>query len=127
MPFRRAVNLVGGLVENVDKINANLEDTGSDLSGVFGVGANESDRYNELIEMLVIYLGLGARCLERILDEAMDFSKPGEGSKQIEWGKTARNFDRTRVVVELAGTAHQHTAEEFGVAVIVAHGLRSRE
>lgn len=42
--FRRSVNLVGGLVENVEKIDVDVEETRDDLSGVYDFGANESDR-----------------------------------------------------------------------------------
>ena len=42
--FRRSVNLVGGLVDNVEKIDVDVEETRDDLSGVYDFGANESDR-----------------------------------------------------------------------------------
>ena len=42
--FRRSVNLVGGLVENVEKIDVDVEEARDDLSGVYDFGAGESDR-----------------------------------------------------------------------------------
>ena len=42
--FRRSVNLVGGLVENVEKIDVDAEEAIDDLSGVYDFDANESDR-----------------------------------------------------------------------------------
>lgn len=44
LAFRRSVNLVGGLVENVEKIDVVAEEATDDLSGVYDFGANESDR-----------------------------------------------------------------------------------
>ena len=42
--FRRSVNLVGGLVENVEKIDVDVEETRDDSSGVYDFGVNESER-----------------------------------------------------------------------------------
>ena len=42
--FRRSVNLVGGLVENIQKIDVVSEEAKDDLSGVYDFGVNESDR-----------------------------------------------------------------------------------
>lgn len=42
--FRRSVNLVGDLVENVEKIDVDVEEAKDDLSGVYDFGANEIDR-----------------------------------------------------------------------------------
>ena len=42
--FRRSVNLVGGLVENVEKIDVDVEEGRDDLSGVYDFGTNENDR-----------------------------------------------------------------------------------
>ena len=42
--FRRSVNLVGGLVENVEKIDVDVEEARDDLSGVYDFEANDSDR-----------------------------------------------------------------------------------
>jgi cytochrome b pre-mRNA-processing protein 3 len=42
--FRRSVNLVGGLVENVEKIDFDVEETRDDLSGVYDFGVDESER-----------------------------------------------------------------------------------
>lgn len=42
--FRRSVNLVGGLVENVEKIDVDVEEAKDDLSGVYDFGADESER-----------------------------------------------------------------------------------
>ncbi|KAG9309191.1 hypothetical protein JVU11DRAFT_10905 [Chiua virens] len=92
--FRRSVNLVGGLVENVDKIDVNVEETTDDSSGVYDFGANENDRYiayPELMETLVAYLRREAQRLERIPDEAIlgprVMGRESEGVKQLMWGK----------------------------------------
>ncbi|KAF8549515.1 hypothetical protein OG21DRAFT_1421161 [Imleria badia] len=92
--FRRSVNLVGGLVENVEKIDVVVEETRDDLSGVYDFGANESDRYiayPELMETLVGYLRHEAQRLERIPDEDIlgqrVVGKEGEGVKKLMWGK----------------------------------------
>lgn len=42
--FRRSVNLVGGLVENVEKIDVDVEEARDDLSGVCDFDTNEIDR-----------------------------------------------------------------------------------
>ncbi|KAG9316157.1 hypothetical protein JVU11DRAFT_3840 [Chiua virens] len=72
--FRRSVNLVGGLVENVDKIDVNVEETTDDSSGVYDFGANENDQYityPEPMETLVAYLRREAQRLERFPDESI--------------------------------------------------------
>ncbi|KAF8128989.1 hypothetical protein EV363DRAFT_1400239 [Boletus edulis] len=92
--FRRSVNLVGGLVENVEKIEVAVEEARDDLSGVSDFGANESDRYiayPELMETLVVYLRHEAQRLERIPDETIlgprVVGREGEGVKKLLWGK----------------------------------------
>ncbi|KAF8452308.1 hypothetical protein L210DRAFT_3384031 [Boletus edulis BED1] len=92
--FRRSVNLVGGLVENVEKIEVAVEEARDDLSGVSDFGANESDRYiayPELMETLVVYLRHEAQRLERIPDETIlgprVVGREGEGVKKLMWGK----------------------------------------
>lgn len=44
LAFRRSVNLVGGLVENVEKIDVTVEEATDDSSGVYDFGAQENDR-----------------------------------------------------------------------------------
>ncbi|KAI9569056.1 hypothetical protein HD554DRAFT_2204769 [Boletus coccyginus] len=92
--FRRSVNLVGGLVENVEKIDVDAEEARDDWSGVYDFDANESDRYiayPELMETLVVYLRREAQRLERIPDQVIlgprEVGKEGEGVKKLVWGK----------------------------------------
>ena len=42
--FKCSVNLVGGLIQNVEKMDINAEVAIDDLSGVYDSDANESDR-----------------------------------------------------------------------------------
>ncbi|KAI9567153.1 ubiquinol-cytochrome C chaperone-domain-containing protein [Boletus coccyginus] len=71
--FRRSVNLVGGLVENVEKMDVDAEETRDDWSGVYDFDGNESDRYiayPELMETLVVHLRCEAQRLEQIPTES---------------------------------------------------------
>ncbi|KAG6373714.1 hypothetical protein JVT61DRAFT_8108 [Boletus reticuloceps] len=92
--FRRSVNLVGGLMENVENIEVAVEEARDDLSGVYDFGVNESDRYiayPELMETLVVYLRHEAQRLEQIPDETIlgprVVGREGEGVKKLMWGK----------------------------------------
>ncbi|KAG8215907.1 hypothetical protein J3R82DRAFT_7879 [Butyriboletus roseoflavus] len=92
--FRRSVNLVGGLIENVEKIDVDEEEARDDLSGVYDFGTNENDRYigyPELMETLVVYLRREVQRLERIPDEVIlgprVVGREGEGVKKLVWGK----------------------------------------
>ncbi|KIJ67427.1 hypothetical protein HYDPIDRAFT_108196 [Hydnomerulius pinastri MD-312] len=92
--FRRSVNLVGGLVENVEKLDVDAEEAKDDLSGVYDFGANESDRYvayPELMETLVAYVRREALRLERLPDDVVlgprVVGKEGEGVSRMRWGK----------------------------------------
>ncbi|KIK95525.1 hypothetical protein PAXRUDRAFT_826912 [Paxillus rubicundulus Ve08.2h10] len=92
--FRRAVNLVGGLVENVEKIDVDVEEAKDDLSGVYDFEANESDRYvayPELMQTLATYLRREALRLERLPDEVIlgprVVGREGEGVNRMVWGR----------------------------------------
>ncbi|KAF9220681.1 hypothetical protein BS17DRAFT_803957 [Gyrodon lividus] len=91
--FRRSVNLVGGLVENVEKIDVDVEEAKDDLSGVYDFEANESVRYiayPELMQTLVTYLRREALRLEGLPDEVIlgprVVGREGEGVNKMMWG-----------------------------------------
>lgn len=69
--FRRAVNLVGGEVVNVAKIDINKEETRDDGSGVHDFPPSEVDKYvkyPELMLDLVSYVRRELARLEKISD-----------------------------------------------------------
>ncbi|KIJ08770.1 hypothetical protein PAXINDRAFT_88382 [Paxillus involutus ATCC 200175] len=92
--FRRAVNLVGGLVENVEKIDVDVEEAKDDLSGVYDFEANESGRYvayPELMQTLATHIRREALRLERLPDEVIlgprVVGREGEGVNKMVWGR----------------------------------------
>ncbi|KAF9233219.1 hypothetical protein BU15DRAFT_54185 [Melanogaster broomeanus] len=91
--FRRSVNLVGGLVEKVEKLDVDAEEAKDDQSGVYDFEANESHRYiayPELMQALVTYVRREALRLEGLPDEVILGSRvvgrEGEGVNKLKWG-----------------------------------------
>ncbi|KAH7886797.1 hypothetical protein F5I97DRAFT_1793028, partial [Phlebopus sp. FC_14] len=91
--FRRSVNLVGGLVENVEKLDVDAEEGKDDNSGVYDFGAHESDRYvpyPQLMATLVAYLRREIVRLESLPDATVlgprVVGREGEGLGRMRWG-----------------------------------------
>ncbi len=73
-PFKRALNLVGGEVVNVEKIDWEKEATRDDNSGVHDFPPDEVDRYlayPETMESVVTYVRRELKRLECVSDEAI--------------------------------------------------------
>lgn len=86
--FRRGVNLVGGAVENPEKIDLEKEQSRDDGSGVHDYPPDEIDkyvRYPELMLDIVIYMRREIARLEKISDEEI-----------MEGGLEALTFGRIR-------------------------------
>ncbi|OJA17146.1 hypothetical protein AZE42_05088 [Rhizopogon vesiculosus] len=91
--YRRAVNLVGGLVEDVSKVDVDKEELKDDNSGVHDFAASESDRYityPELMVTLVSYIRRESLRLERINDSVImgprRVGREGECVQNLRWG-----------------------------------------
>ncbi|KAG6337375.1 hypothetical protein ID866_1698 [Astraeus odoratus] len=91
--FRRSVNLVGGMVDRVDKLDVDAEEAKDDQSGVHDFPLHESDRYipyPELMSTLVTYIRREARRMENAPDSLVlgprVVGKEGEGVKNLGWG-----------------------------------------
>jgi len=52
--FRRSVNLVGGMVDRVDKLNVDVEESKDDQSGVHDFPAHESDRWARFLSLYTL-------------------------------------------------------------------------
>ena len=97
--FRRSVNLVGGEVEKVKKIDERgleVEEARDDGSGVHDYAPNEADKYvayPELMATLVAYLRRELVRLENIPDEAI--IGPGVAGREIE-GVEKLRFGKVR-------------------------------
>ncbi|KAK0218757.1 hypothetical protein IW262DRAFT_1317584 [Armillaria fumosa] len=71
-PYRRTVNLVGGLVENIEKIDFEKEAHRDDGSGVYDYAPSEADKYVKYPDLMldvVTYLRRELVRLENIGDE----------------------------------------------------------
>lgn len=91
--FRRSVNLVGGAVDRVDKLNIDAEEMKDDQSGVHDFPPHESDRYisyPEIMSALVTYVRREAQRLEKVADSSIfgprTVGREGEGIKALRWG-----------------------------------------
>ncbi|KAG1772054.1 hypothetical protein EDD22DRAFT_861511 [Suillus occidentalis] len=91
--YRRAVNLVGGLVEDVKKVDVEKEELKDDNSGVHDFPPSENDRYigyPELMVTLVSYIRRESLRLERLDDSAImgprRVGREGEGVQNLKWG-----------------------------------------
>ncbi|KAG1745095.1 uncharacterized protein EDB91DRAFT_1220677 [Suillus paluster] len=91
--YRRAVNLVGGLVEDVSKVDVDKEELKDDNSGVHDFTPSENDRYityPELMVTLVSYIRRESLRLERLDDGAImgphRVGREGEGVQNLVWG-----------------------------------------
>lgn len=91
--YRRAVNLVGGLVEDVKKVDVEKEELKDDNSGVHDFPPSEIDRYigyPELMVTLVSYIRRESLRLERLEDSAImgprRVGREGEGVQNLKWG-----------------------------------------
>ncbi|KAJ4490706.1 hypothetical protein J3R30DRAFT_124203 [Lentinula aciculospora] len=90
--FRRGVNLVGGAVENPEKIDLEKEQSRDDGSGVHDYSPDEIDkyvRYPELMLDIVIYMRREIARLEKISDEEI-----------MEGGLETLQFGRIRPVAK---------------------------
>jgi len=92
--YRRAVNLVGGLVEDVRKVDVDKEEFKDDNSGVHDFAPSENDRYigyPELMVTLVSYIRREIVRLERLDDSAImgprRVGREGEGVQNLRWGE----------------------------------------
>lgn len=90
--FRRSVNLVGGMVDRVDKLDVDVEESKDDQSGVHDFSAHESDRYipyPELMSTLVGYIRRESHRLENLPDSSVfgprAVGREGEGIKALRW------------------------------------------
>ncbi|KAG2155268.1 uncharacterized protein EDB93DRAFT_1239181 [Suillus bovinus] len=91
--YRRAVNLVGGLVEDVRKVDVDKEELKDDNSGVHDFAPSENDRYigyPELMVTLVSYIRRELSRLERLDDTVImgprRVGREGEGIQNLRWG-----------------------------------------
>ncbi|KAG2067268.1 hypothetical protein BDR04DRAFT_1105299 [Suillus decipiens] len=91
--YRRAVNLVGGLVEDVRKLDVDKEELKDDNSGVHDFAPSENDRYigyPELMVTLVSYIRRESLRLERLDDSVImgprRVGREGEGIQNLRWG-----------------------------------------
>ncbi|KAG1748087.1 hypothetical protein EDB19DRAFT_1893821 [Suillus lakei] len=92
--YRRAVNLVGGLVEDVRKVDVDKEELKDDNSGVHDFAPSENDRYigyPELMVTLVSYIRRESLRLERLDDSVImgprRVGREGEGVQNLRWGE----------------------------------------
>lgn len=95
--FRRSVNLVGGEVESIKKLDQKgleQEEGRDDGSGIHDYPPNEADKYvkyPELMEAVVIYVRRELKRLEELTDRevmgSMAISKEGEGLEKLKFGK----------------------------------------
>ncbi|KAF9443365.1 hypothetical protein P691DRAFT_737963 [Macrolepiota fuliginosa MF-IS2] len=65
-PFRRAVNLVGGEVDNISKIDFEKEETRDDGSGVHDFPPSEADKYVKYPELMLDIVEYARRELVRL-------------------------------------------------------------
>jgi cytochrome b pre-mRNA-processing protein 3 len=99
--YRRAVNLVGGLVEDVRKMDVDKEELKDDNSGVHDFAPSENDRYigyPELMVTLVSYIRREILRLERLDDSVITgprrVGREGEGLEDLRWGDIQSNVRR---------------------------------
>ncbi|KAI6018367.1 hypothetical protein EDC04DRAFT_3118582 [Pisolithus marmoratus] len=92
-PFRRSVNLVGGAIDRVDKLDIDAEEIKDDKSGVHDFPSQESDRYisyPELMSTLVTYIRRETQRLEKVADSSIfgprTVGRENEGIKALRWG-----------------------------------------
>ncbi|KAI6011307.1 hypothetical protein EDC04DRAFT_3122003 [Pisolithus marmoratus] len=91
--FRRSVNLVGGAIDRVDKLDIDAEESKDDKSGVHDFPPQESDRYisyPELMSTLVTYIRRETQRLEKVADSSIfgprTVGRENEGIKTLRWG-----------------------------------------
>ncbi|KAI6101803.1 hypothetical protein F5141DRAFT_1135777 [Pisolithus sp. B1] len=91
--FRRSVNLVGGAIDRVDKLDIDAEEMTDDQSGVHDFPPQESDRYisyPELMSALVTYIRRETQRLEAVADSSIfgprTVGREGEGITALRWG-----------------------------------------
>ncbi|KAG2356562.1 hypothetical protein BDR07DRAFT_1339699 [Suillus spraguei] len=99
--YRRAVNLVGGLVEDVRKLDVDKEELKDDNSGVHDFAPSENDRYigyPELMVTLVSYIRREILRLERLDDSVImgprRVGREGEGIQNLRWGDIQNSVRR---------------------------------
>ncbi|KAL4066468.1 hypothetical protein V8B97DRAFT_1980105 [Scleroderma yunnanense] len=91
--FRRSVNLVGGMIDRVDKLDVDVEESKDDQSGVHDFPSHESDRYipyPKLMSTLVGYIRRESHRLENVPDSSVfgprTVGREGEGIRALGWG-----------------------------------------
>lgn len=99
--YRRAVNLVGGLVEDVRKVDVDKEELKDDNSGVHDFAPSENDRYigyPALMVTLVSYIRREILRLERLDDNVImgprRVGREGEGIQGLRWGDIQNDMRR---------------------------------